>query len=103
MPTTETIEDLIEEGLRQGPVPSYVRVGQLNQAIRTEVARVIPIVAARAEHLPNTQRAEISAAIAAAERTLAGGLGDGLVSAVAHVQLLARHARMLRSYEPDAM
>lgn len=102
MPMTTTIEDLIQEALSQGPVSGYVRVSQLNQAIRSELARVMPAVTRHADRLPATQRREILDAVAAADRTLSGGLGEGLVSAAVHVKLLARHARALRSYEPEA-
>lgn len=94
---------VIEEALIPGPLPGYERVGVLNALLRTELERLTCVVRARAAALPDDSplHHEMRWALDNAKHGLACRPGDGLVSAVAALRGLARHTRVLRSYEGD--
>lgn len=99
----DNMQAVIEEALVPGPLPGYVRVAELDVILRAELGRLAPIVRARASSQPadSPLHHEMRWALDNAKHGLACRPGDGLVSAVAALRGLARHTRVLRSYEGD--
>jgi hypothetical protein len=95
----QTLDALIIEahGARQ-ILPRRERCEELDRQLRTAIAHLRQAAIAQADTLEQRSRGwyRIYGVLDATEDALAGGLGDGLLSAAIHVGELARQAQALR-------
>lgn len=98
---SDSLHELIEDGLAAaGILPTYEHVVELDERLRAEIERLIPVVQAQADKLNRggTDWFSQQRVIDDARRTLQDGLGQGLRSAALQVHELARQCRALAGY-----
>ncbi|MCZ4511577.1 DUF6415 family natural product biosynthesis protein [Streptomyces sp. ActVer] len=97
----DSLTELIEEGLAAaGILPTHLRVTQLDEQLRVEIERLIPVVQEQADQLNKgtTDWYLQQRVVDDAKRTLQDGPGNGLRSAAMQVRELARQCGALARY-----
>ncbi|MHC0432304.1 DUF6415 family natural product biosynthesis protein [Streptomyces sp. O3] len=93
--------EIIAEGLdATGVLPPYERLVELDELLRAELRRLVPIVQQRTDKLyrGGPQWYGQQRVLDGARHALMNGLGAGLRSAALQVHSLARYARWLAEY-----
>lgn len=103
--SSRTTRALVHEGLAaSGLLPTYERMVELDELLRAELDRLLPMVQAQANSLNHgtTEWYGRQRVLDEARHALAGGLGPGLRSVALQVHRLALHCQWLAGYAEES-
>jgi hypothetical protein len=101
---SDVVKTAVRQALANGPVPRYEDLVALDAELREHIEQLLPSAQERVNALWRGSADQYSRQgfLNAASYLLTSGLGDGLASAVHHVQHLARTCQTLLEYSRDA-